>query len=73
MGKIIQTWTYMKADRRIHGTLHTLPKQPPVAMGSQQDKTQSQIRSHNNVLYWCYVCKQRFDGNRRYGNFRPPL
>ena len=27
--KIIQTWTYLKANRRIYGTLHTLPNQPP--------------------------------------------
>ena len=27
--KIIQVWTYLKANKRIHGTLHTLPKPPP--------------------------------------------
>ena len=27
--KIIQTLTYLKANSRMHGTLHTLPKPPP--------------------------------------------
>ena len=27
--KIIRIWTYLKANRRIHGTLRTLPKYPP--------------------------------------------
>ena len=27
--KIIRIWTYLKANRRIHGTLYNLPKHPP--------------------------------------------
>ena len=31
--KIIRIWTYLKAIRRIHGTLHNLPKHPPSVDG----------------------------------------
>ena len=31
--KIIRIWIYLKANRRIHGILHNLPKHPPSVDG----------------------------------------
>ena len=31
--KLLEIWTYLKANRIIHGTLHTLPKHPPSVDG----------------------------------------
>ena len=31
--EIIRIWTYLKVNRRIHGTLHNLPKHPPSVDG----------------------------------------
>ena len=53
--KIIQTWTYLKADRRSHETLHTLPKLPPSVDGGnwltagQDLRVKGQIRSNINT------------------------
>ena len=53
-----QTWKYLKAHRRIHGNLHTLPKPPPSVDGGnwltagQDLMVKGQIR--NNIK--CSIC-----------------
>ena len=57
--KIIQTLTYLKANRRIYGALHTIPKPPSslilmVVTGSQWGKTcwpyRVQLLSNINII-----------------------